>query len=97
MVIVLVIQSYWKQRRIRESNKALQKSINQLDDKIKGYYIELAERLKKEIAAYYGKILTDTPQDAVRTHQLLFGRQMELYNEIVEHLTTIGVKMEKDM
>lgn len=80
---------------MRESNTALQKAINELEAYMRDYYRIAGDRILKEIQAYYGKILTDTPQDAVRTHQLMFGRQYEIYNEISKQLLALGDKSTK--
>lgn len=86
---------------MRESNTALQKAINELEEYLRKYYRSASERVLKEIEAYYGKILTDTPLDAVRTHQLMFGRQYEIYNEISKQLLALGntttIEMEKKL
>lgn len=86
---------------MRESNTALQKAIDELELYLRKYYKAAGERILKEVQAYYGKILADTPQDALRTHQLMFGRQYEIYNEISKQLLALGeqstVVMEKKL
>lgn len=84
--------NYWQQRMARESNSLLQKQYDDIDEALRKYFLEITERLKKEVEAYYGKILSDSPQDAVRTHQLMFGRQFELYNELSKQLVALGNK-----
>lgn len=84
------IQNYWYKRMLREGDKNLQMTIEQADEWLARYYIGLLDRVKDQIEAYYARIQSDTPLDAVVSHQLSYNKYIELYEKISKELNTLA-------
>lgn len=66
-------------------------SIDESDAWMAKYYLNLLDRVKDQIEAYYAKIKADTPLDAIVSHQYSYNKYMELYAKISEELNALGI------
>lgn len=76
---------------LREGQANLQMSIDASDAWLAKYYLDLLDRLKDKIEAYYAKIKADTPLDAIVSHQYSYNNYIDLYNKVSEELNALGI------